>query len=139
MSLDFQFDHLAFSTPGNSTLQASLQTLLGIAPGFRPPFPFPGQWLYQGDQALVHLIQRDEQTDTQFSHLALRTAQPASAVLARVRASGLAYQVAVVPEERVCQIFVNLPGGLVLELDSPLDNQGISITHDYQHTTHAPV
>ncbi|MFJ2547798.1 hypothetical protein ACIOVF_15175 [Pseudomonas sp. NPDC087612] len=136
MTLDLQFDHLAFTTAADGELQAALQTLLGVEPGPRPAFPFPGQWLYQGDQALVHLIQG---AHTELSHLALRTRQPASAVLERVRASGLAYQVALVPEQRICQLFVSLPGGLVLELDCPLDRDDLGITHDYQQCDHAPV
>ncbi|CAI8931936.1 MULTISPECIES: hypothetical protein [Pseudomonas] len=136
MSLDFQFDHLAFNTSADGDLQAALQTLLGVEPGPRPAFPFPGHWLYQGGQALVHLIEGEH---TRFNHLALRTAHPASAVLERVRASGLPYQVAVLPQERVCQVFVSLPGGLVLELDCPLDRDDIGISHHYQHSTYAPV
>ncbi|MFV3370909.1 hypothetical protein ACNFH5_22305 [Pseudomonas sp. NY15435] len=137
MSLDLQFDHIAFNTP-SGVLQASLETLLGVAPGPRPPFPFPGEWLYQDDQALVHLIQRDDLHDAQLSHLALRTNHPASAVLERVRASGLHYRVAVVPQEMTCQIFVTLPGGLVLELDTPMPGREVEITHDYQQNQQAP-
>lgn len=127
MSLDLQFDHIAFNTP-NPELQLALQTLLGVEPGPRPPFPFPGKWLYQDDKALIHLIQSDDLQDAQLSHLALRTNQSATLVLERVRASGLPYKMAVVPREPTCQIFVTLPGGLVLELDTPMSGLEIAIT-----------
>lgn len=136
MALDLQFDHIAFNTP-DGALQMSLEQLLEVKQGPRPPFPFPGTWLYQGDQALVHLIQRDDLKEAQLSHIALRTNRPASTVLQQVRASGLPYEIAVVPREQTCQIFVTLPGGLVLELDTPLSGHDVKITHDYQKTQQA--
>jgi catechol 2,3-dioxygenase-like lactoylglutathione lyase family enzyme len=30
--------------------------ILDMPAGFRPPFPFPGAWLYCGDTAVVHLV-----------------------------------------------------------------------------------
>ena len=30
--------------------------ILGLKSGYRPPFEFPGAWLYAGESALVHLI-----------------------------------------------------------------------------------
>ncbi|WP_068829003.1 hypothetical protein [Pseudomonas sp. BMS12] len=135
--MDLQFDHIAFNTP-DGLLQLSLEKLLGVAPGPRPPFPFPGEWLYQGDQALVHLIQRSDLQGAQLSHLALRTNQPASMLLEHVRASGLPYRIAVVPRELTCQIFVTLPGGMVLELAAPMAGSEVEITHDYQQHQQAP-
>ena len=31
--------------------------------GERPPFPFPGAWLYCGDEPVVHLVGVDEQPE----------------------------------------------------------------------------
>ncbi|MDT4857225.1 hypothetical protein D3C80_1664460 [compost metagenome] len=137
MTSDWQFDHLAFNTLDGDGLQAAFAQLLGLTPGPRPPFPFPGRWLYLGDQALVHVIERHDLPSTQLSHLALRTTQPAAQVLAGVRASGLPHQVAQVPEDGVWQIFVQLPGGLVLELDAPADTE-LAVTHDYLEQGQAP-
>ena len=52
------------------------------------------------------------------SHIAFRTDEEAAVVLKRVQGSGLPYQVAQVPEDGVWQIFVQMPGGVVLELDA---------------------
>lgn len=58
-----------------------------------------------------------------FAHVAFRTDEPAAALLARVRSAGLEHEVTVVPEENGVQIFVRLPGGLVVEPDAD-DAQG---------------
>ncbi len=67
---------------------------------------------------MVHVIERPLPDDTELSHIAFRTDEPAQAVLQRVRDSGLPYQLAQVPGEGVAQIFVQMPGGLVIELDA---------------------
>ena len=112
--------------------------MLGLQAGPRPPFPFPGRWLYQGNQALVHVIERDEVSKPTLSHIALRTDTDAAQVLQRVQASGLPHQIAQVPEDGTWQIFVQLPGGLLLELDAP-SAQPLPSTYDYQNNAGAPV
>lgn len=134
--MNWQFDHMAFNSGDGAALQSAFRQLLGLEPGARPPFPFPGRWLYQRDSALVHVIERKGQP-TRLSHLAMRTDGGAEQVLQRVRASGLPHQVAQVPEEGTWQIFVTLPGGLVLELDAPA-GPDLSIDHDYQEHAGAP-
>lgn len=116
--MSWHFDHLAFNTPDGQLLQEAFGSLLGLAPGRRPPFPFPGRWLYQDAQALVHVIEQPTFDETALSHIAFRTDEDAATVLRRVRASGLPYQVAQVPEDGIWQIFVQMPGGLVIELDA---------------------
>ncbi len=34
------------------------ERVLGLAPGERPPLPFPGHWLYLGDVPVVHVADR---------------------------------------------------------------------------------
>lgn len=116
--MSWHFDHLAFNTPDGQPLQEAFGSLLGLAPGRRPPFPFPGRWLYQDAQALVHVIEQPTFDETVLSHIAFRTDEDAATVLRRVQASGLPYQVAQVPEDGIWQIFVRMPGGLVIELDA---------------------
>ncbi|MGE7958856.1 hypothetical protein ACQKQA_20110 [Pseudomonas sp. NPDC089530] len=117
--MTWQFDHLAFNTAEGDALQQAFQALLGLEPGRRPPFPFPGRWLYQDGQALVHVIEQPGLAEPLLSHIAFRTEEEVTQVLHRVRASGLPHQVAQVPQDGTWQIFVRLPGGLVLELDAP--------------------
>ncbi|KTC42926.1 hypothetical protein LGQ10_01320 [Pseudomonas sp. L5B5] len=135
--MSWRFDHLAFNTDGGPALPQALAELLGLQAGRRPPFPFPGRWLYQDGQALVHVIEQDACPEPQLSHIAFSTLEAAATVLLRVQASGLEYQVAQVPEDGIWQIFVRLPGGLVLELDAPAAGE-LAVSHDYARHAGAP-
>ncbi|ANA32336.1 VOC family protein [Ralstonia mannitolilytica] len=122
---DWTFDHVNFHVAGpgaiNSPILKFFEDVLGWKPGPRPAFPFPGAWLYQGDDALVHLVDREGDTpEMVFSHICFRTQQDASTVLAKVRASGLPYQVRRHPERTAAQIFVQMPGAVMLELEARL-------------------
>jgi hypothetical protein len=135
--MTWHFDHLAFNTDNGAPLQQLFGALLGLQPGPRPAFPFPGRWLYQGDQALVHVIERSDVSAPILSHIALRTDSDAAHVLAQVQASGLPHQIAQVPEDGLWQIFVQLPGGLLLELDAPA-SQPLTSTYHYQNNAGVP-
>lgn len=50
------FDHVNLRTAQLDAMIAWYGDTLDMHPGDRPNFPFPGAWLYLGDQALVHLI-----------------------------------------------------------------------------------
>lgn len=120
----FRFDHLNLHVAAGSPLQALFGGVMGLQPGHRPPFPFPGQWLYgDAERALLHVVDAPagEGMAIRMGHVAFRTDESANVVLARLDAAGLAYEVAVVPDDGDVQIFVPLPDGLVIELDTPAD------------------
>lgn len=124
VSPHWRFDHLNLRGRAEDPALARLfGDVMGLRPGYRPPFPFPGQWLYRGDEAWLHLVQpaSPQEQAPRLGHIAFRTDQPAAALIERVRAAGLAHEVAVVPEQGEVQVFVPLPGGLVIELDAPAD------------------
>ena len=109
--------------------------------GPRPPFPFPGLWLYQGDtsvwaNAAVHIIGIDrnapeglkaylgdrEEVDLQGSgavdHVAFfATGLPE--MLARLQAQGISARERTVPLLGLHQVFVDDPNGIVVELNFP--------------------
>ncbi|WP_394539225.1 hypothetical protein PRJ39_01380 [Lysobacter enzymogenes] len=120
----WRFDHLNLHGRADGAALARLfGRVMGLQPGHRPPFPFPGQWWYRGDEAWLHLVQPAPARDdsVRLGHIAFRTDEPAAALLERVRAAGLEHEVAVVPQQGEVQVFVPLPGGLVIELDAPAD------------------
>ena len=49
-------DHVTLRTADLEGTRQFLQDLLGLTVGYRPAFGFPGYWLYEGDQPIVHLI-----------------------------------------------------------------------------------
>ncbi|MCJ7873093.1 VOC family protein [Phaeobacter sp. J2-8] len=53
------FDHVNIRTTNLDTMIAWYGDILGLHPGKRPPFRFPGAWLYLGDRAVVHLVAVD--------------------------------------------------------------------------------
>ncbi|MFK3648128.1 hypothetical protein ACI2IY_06765 [Lysobacter enzymogenes] len=120
----WRFDHLNLHGHADGAALAALfGEVMGLRPGYRPPFPFPGQWLYRGGDAWLHLVHPSSPHDERLrmGHIAFRTDEPAAALIQRVRAAGLQHEIAVVPERGEVQVFVPLPGGLVIELDAAAD------------------
>lgn len=123
-STAFRFDHLNLHATTNAPALRLFSDVMGFNPGWRPPFPFPGQWLYdERGQATLHLVDAPAShgDGIQIGHIAFRTGEVADSVLTRLDDAGLSYELAVVPEAGDVQIFVPLPGGLVVELDTPAD------------------
>jgi len=115
--------------------------LLGLVAGPRPPFPFPGLWLYTGDtgvwaNAAVHIIGIDrndpaglkqylgdrEESGLQGSgavdHVAFFATGLAD-TLARLQAQGIELRERTVPLLNLHQVFVDDPNGIVVELNFP--------------------
>lgn len=116
----WQFDHLNLRADDGPELQRLFGEVMGLRRGYRPPFPFPGEWLYHDDEAWLHRVDAaaSPHGDVRLGHIAFRTDEPGETLLARVQAAGLAHEVARVPGHDALQIFVRLPGGLVVELDA---------------------
>lgn len=114
---------------------------LGLVPGPRPPFPFPGLWLYAGDttqtsNAVVHVIgidRNDPEGLKQYlgdrneaglsgsgavDHIAFVNTGLA-ATLARLARLGLPVRERTVPALGLHQVFVDDPNGVVIELNFP--------------------
>ncbi|MBA4176265.1 MAG: glyoxalase [Leptothrix sp. (in: Bacteria)] len=118
--------------------------LLGMHVGPRPPFPFPGLWIYPevpkaADDyagAAVHIIgidrndpeglrqylgDRDEsslQGTGSVDHVAF-TATGLNSLRERLRAAGIALRERQVPLLGLHQVFVDDPNGVVVELNFP--------------------
>lgn len=94
--------------------------ILGLTRGYRPPFKFPGAWLYAGDSALVHLIggpDKDRQADTgRLDHIAF-DAKGLDAMRAHLTARGIDFEQRDVPASDLRQIFVRDPNGIRIELN----------------------
>ena len=112
---------------------------LGLEVGPRPPFPFPGLWLYAGDtmktsNAVVHIIgidrndpeglkaylgDRDEASlkgTGAVDHIAFFNTGLAD-TRARLQGLGLAVRERTVPALGLHQLFVDDPNGVVIELN----------------------
>jgi catechol 2,3-dioxygenase-like lactoylglutathione lyase family enzyme len=95
--------------------------ILHLKPGPRPPFSFPGAWLYAegGSQAILHVMagrERAELVKGVLDHMAF-TAHDLSATIARLKARGIAYELTRLPTYRTWQLFFFDLNGAKVELD----------------------
>ncbi len=113
--------------------------ILGLRTGYRPPFDFPGAWLYlpddDSDFGVVHIIGIDpddpsglleymgDKPDLAFGsasidHLAF-LATGLEEMQARAQAAGVPYRERTVPSLHLHQLFLEDPSGVVIELNYP--------------------
>lgn len=112
-------DHVTLRTHDLEGTRAFLEALLPLRPGPRPDFPFPGYWLYAGDEPLVHLIpggagpvdRRGEAID----HVAFRLTGY-EAFRQKLEGLGVAYSRMDLPGLGERRLFVRTPAGILLEL-----------------------
>lgn len=138
---EWRFDHLSVSMGADHALRRLFEGVMGFQTGFRPPFPFPGRWLYQDKQAVLHAIDDTSLSadagELRFNHIAFTSTQPASTVIAQLQTTAFPFKVARIPEDSIAQIFVQLPGNFVVELDVP-DDTDRPPSHVYSATCSAP-
>ncbi|HHT0593241.1 TPA: VOC family protein [Legionella anisa] len=108
--------------------------VLGLNVGYRPPFKFPGYWLYANNLPFVHLIEAGNKSLEQKTYLdneMLEVQNPSGAidhlafaadhlekVLSHFRHLNVIYQHRIVPEEEGAnQLFIVDPDGIRIELN----------------------
>ena len=141
--MNLSLNHVSIRTLDLDGTRHFYTTVLGLADGPRPPFPFPGIWLYAGDtgdyaNAMVHVIGLDphdpnglnqylgerDNTGLQGSgavdHLAF-FANGLAEMMNRLQAAGVPYRAREVPVLGLHQVFVDDPNGIVIELNFPAE------------------
>lgn len=101
-----KLDHVNVKTANLDAMVDWYCNVLGMENGKRPPFPFPGAWLYAGDQAVVHLVGVADEpgsVDPKIEHFAL-TASGLPEFLSRLEASDVPYEANRVPGFGILQI-----------------------------------
>ncbi|MBX3664331.1 MAG: VOC family protein [Burkholderiales bacterium] len=136
-----RLDHYSIRTPDIEASRRFYTEVMGFTAGFRPPFNFPGIWLYNGAQypettGVVHIIGIDpddpqglkdylgdrdpaplEGTGT-VDHMAF-TATGLADMRARLARHGIAFRERTVPALGLHQLFFEDPSGVTLELNYP--------------------
>ena len=98
---------------------------LGLEPGPRPNFNFPGAWLYAGEQAVLHVVggrPRSELKAGVIDHMAF-SATGLSTTVAKLEAKGVKYQCRQQTGTGIWQVFVHDPNGARVELDFAPEEQ----------------
>ncbi|MBW8183292.1 hypothetical protein [Shewanella nanhaiensis] len=111
------FNHLNLLASADSDIFALLVDTLGLEVGQRPDFPFKGHWLYQGDKALVHIIETQAYQECQLGHLAFELDMNLQELTTKLQQSAIQYSVKQVPDSEIIQVFVRV-GNMVFELQT---------------------
>ncbi|ULX51758.1 glyoxalase [Cupriavidus taiwanensis] len=131
--------HFSIRTTDLERTCAFYERILGFRRGYRPPFDFPGAWLYMGDDerdyGTVHIIGVDSDGAEGLSAYLGDKPLPASgtgtldhiAFLATgvqqlwvtLRAEGIAWRDRTVPSLGLHQVFIEDPSGVTIELNYP--------------------
>ncbi len=97
--------------------------VIGLRDGERPPFRFPGHWLYAGDAPVIHLADKSNSASTgsgAVDHVAFAyEAEDFDRVLAALEAHGIECTRQTVPELGSRQLFIEDPDGVWVELNFP--------------------
>ena len=114
-------NHFTVLTDDLEATLAFYGEFLGLSAGPRPPFKFPGAWMYAegGSEAILHVIagrERAELVKGAIDHMAF-TAQGLAAAVAKLKARGMAYELRQLPEYGTWQLFFLDPNGAKVELD----------------------
>jgi catechol 2,3-dioxygenase-like lactoylglutathione lyase family enzyme len=133
-----RLDHFSIRTTDVEGTRDFFVKVLGLRNGERPPFKFPGAWLYCGDKDVIHIIgidpsdksglvdylsDRDEKAlagTGAIDHLAFM-AEDLDDTRARMIEAGIATREREVPLLGVRQLFLEDPNGVTIELNFPLD------------------
>lgn len=130
-----RLDHYSIRTPRLDETRRFYADIMGLEEGPRPPFPFPGAWMYRADTAVVHIVGYNPDdaeglkgylgdkelvssgTGT-IDHVAF-VATDLPAMQARLKAAGVAFRERAVPNLGLHQLFVEDPNGITIELNYP--------------------
>lgn len=111
-----RLDHIHIQAVDGPAMVRFLERVLEATEGFRPPFDFPGHWVYLEDVPVIHVSIVDaEQGMGMVSHAAFGVYDEAEA-RQRIEASGYPYRVTGIPGTGIGQFFVEGPEGLVVEV-----------------------
>ena len=94
---------------------------LGLKPGARPPFTFPGAWLYAagGNEAILHVIagiERKALVKGVIDHMAF-TGRDLVSTVTKLKEKSVAYELRKLPAYGTWQLFFHDPNGAKVEID----------------------
>jgi extradiol dioxygenase family protein len=94
--------------------------VMGFKEGFRPKLSGPGQWIYAGSNAIVHLSEDENRTsqkgEDSLDHIAMRCVG-VNEFAKKLKEHSIQYRPANVPEIDLTQLFFKDPAGVTIELN----------------------
>jgi len=151
--------HYSIRTTDLERSCAFYERILGFRRGYRPPFDFPGAWLYMGDDerdfGTVHIIGIDPSNPAGLTaylgdkdlpetgtgtvdHIAF-LATGVTTMWQTLRAEGIAWRDRTVPSLGLHQVFIEDPSGVTIELNYPAEEvAGLALPQQSQAEAGAP-
>jgi len=124
-------DHYNVSTRKLGDTVRFYEEVLGFTNGPRPPFAFPGAWLYSEGHPVLHLndispTDKPQPPDSGvIDHIAFGS-RGFDAVKHHLTQKGVSFRVNQVPNSARWQIFLNDPNNVLIELNFDVANEGAS-------------
>jgi len=118
------FDHVNVKTANLENMVRWYEEVLGLKPGPRPAFPFPGAWIYLGDRAIIHLVgveNEPKSDDPKIEHFAI-SASGMAEFLAHIESQGVKTEVFAVPGFNITQVNIFDPDGNHIHIDFRTDD-----------------
>ncbi len=112
-------DHYTIRARDLAASLAFYVEVLGLTDGERPPFSFPGAWLYLDGRPVVHLVGGDNAPEPHtgaIDHVAFR-GQDYDGYTRRLAGQDIRFRQRKVPDRPLRQIFLTDPDGIVIELN----------------------
>ena len=113
-----RLDHINVDVSDGARMVRFFAEVLGAEDGFRPPFDFPGHWIYVDGHPAIHLNVTPRERDFprgMVNHVAFGVYE-FEPTRARIEAAGWPYRVTSIPGSEIGQFFVDGPEGLLLEV-----------------------
>jgi len=118
-----RMDHFNIITDDLPATLAFYEEHLNLKPGARPPFTFPGAWLYadggRGKDPILHVVAGKDRkllVKGVIDHMAFYGTGLAEAV-AKLKAKGIDYELRRLPEYGTWQLFFHDPNNAKVEID----------------------
>ncbi|MFJ2479199.1 VOC family protein [Pseudomonas sp. NPDC087598] len=125
-----KLDHFTIRTERWAETAEFFEQVIGLTPGPRPGFLFPGCWMYAGGHPLLHIAsvtgdQKDLQVylgDKQggygsgsLDHVSMRC-EGLEQVQTRLQSMGIVFRERVIPQIGEHQLFLEDPNGITIEM-----------------------
>ena len=114
-----RFDHINIHCHDQEAVRDFLIDVVGVTEGVRPPFDFPGYWLYLDGQPVIHLQSTDRSPTTApegwVDHIAFGGFD-FEQTRERLQTAGYDLHIGGIPGTGIRQIFVKGPEGARVEL-----------------------